>query len=71
MIKYLRRRNQPVVMYFHPWELDPEPIIIDGISKFYKFILYHNSKRALKKYTKLINDFKFTSIQQFNNIQSE
>lgn len=68
IIKWLRKRNQPVVMYFHPWELDPEPIIIDGISKFYKFILYHNSKRALKKYTRLINDFEFTSIQQFNNI---
>ncbi|MCO5725539.1 DUF3473 domain-containing protein [Robiginitalea sp. 2V75] len=73
IIKYFIRRlrkkcNQPIIMYFHPWELDPKLVKIRKISPLYKFVLYHNTKNSMKKFRKLINDFDFTSIEEYSEI---
>lgn len=52
----------PVVMYFHPWEFDPHhPRMNLGHAK--KFRHYVGLKSNRKKFTRLLNDFKFTTIE--------
>ena len=63
--KSCKKYKQPIVMYFHPWELDPNLIKVKQITNFYKFILYFNTKKSLNKFSKLLNEFHFTSIDRF------
>lgn len=66
IIKLISKKgNQPISMYFHPWELDPNLIKIKNISSLYKFVLYYNTKTSLIKLEKLLEDFKFTSIEGY------
>lgn len=64
-IRTLNKRGRIVLLYFHPWELDPSLERIRKISLFNKFILYHNNKKALVKFQCLINEFNFTSIEEY------
>jgi polysaccharide deacetylase family protein (PEP-CTERM system associated) len=70
LIKNLMKRisnknNQPIVMYFHPWELDSNLLRVKQISSFYKFILYYNTRKSMDKLKRLLNEFDFTSIDMF------
>ncbi|WP_299526780.1 polysaccharide deacetylase family protein [Winogradskyella sp.] len=65
-IKRLKKKyNHPILMYFHPWELDPNLVRVQNIRTLYKFVLYHNTKNSMKKFRRLINEFEFTSINDY------
>jgi len=65
MKRISKKYNQPIVMYFHPWELDSNLLRIKHISVFYKFILYYNTSKSMNKLSRLLNEFHFTSIDNF------
>lgn len=63
----LRRVNQhegqPVNMYFHPWEFDPEQPRPEGISLKTRFRHYLNQGRALDRLERLLGDFSWASFR--------
>ena len=58
-----RREGQPAVVYFHPWEIDPDQprIQADRISRFRH---YTNLGRMEKKLRKLLANFSFAPIRE-------
>jgi len=54
------REKQPVIVYFHPWELDPEQPRIRTSFKS-RFRHYLNLERMELKIRHLLNNFNFTS----------
>jgi polysaccharide deacetylase family protein (PEP-CTERM system associated) len=61
-------KGDSLVMYFHPWEFDPtQPKI--GLSQFKKFRHYVGLNSNRDKFIKLLNDFKFTTMEEL--IESE
>lgn len=58
-LKKINRKNQPVVFYLHPWELDSKQPKIKEL----KWYHYYRLSSTEGKFKKLLNDFKFTSIQ--------
>ncbi|MCP9447107.1 MAG: DUF3473 domain-containing protein [Nitrospira sp.] len=54
--------GHPLVMYFHPWELDPEQPRMTGswLSTFRHYLNLDKTERRLKW---LLSDFRFTTIQ--------
>lgn len=66
-IKSINKVKQPAVFYIHPWELDPNQPRINSYNLSYKWWRYYNLKNSEKKFKKLLNDFKFTSIKKYIN----
>ena len=51
------RDNQPVVFYFHPWEIDPDQPRVAGLDAKTSFRHYLNLKRTERRLKCLLNDF--------------
>ena len=64
-LKRLANRNQPVVMYFHPWELDPEqPRLANAFGpKFYHYAALGRTESRLRK---LLTTFRFGTLQDLD-----
>lgn len=64
-IKYalhrLNNSNQPIVMYIHPKDLDPNMPRI----KQYSWHYYYNLKSARKKFENILKEFEFITIKKF------
>ena len=56
-------QGYPLIMYLHPWELDPEQPRMEGsfVSRFRHYINLHKTETRL---CRLVTDFKFVPIQQ-------
>jgi polysaccharide deacetylase family protein (PEP-CTERM system associated) len=61
-------KNDSFVMYFHPWEFDPDQPKI-GLSQFKKFRHYVGLNSNRKKFLRLLNDFEFTTIENLIEIE--
>lgn len=64
--RFLRRvasHGHPLIMYLHPWELDPEqPRMVGSLgSRFRHYVNLHKTEARLRR---LLTDFKFVPIQQ-------
>ncbi len=60
-IKKLNASGKPVIVYFHPWELDPDfPRLKLGFTK--NFRTYCNLMLTEEKLKQLINDFNFAPV---------
>jgi len=66
----IRRINevekQPVMVYFHPWELDPEQPRISAPLRS-RMRHYTNLKGMQRKIERLLKDFRFTSVSDVCN----
>jgi polysaccharide deacetylase family protein (PEP-CTERM system associated) len=62
--KKINRKNNPVVFYIHPWEIDPNHPKIP-LSKMETFIHNHNLKRTYSKLDKLLSNNSLTSFKRF------
>ena len=62
-IKNMNKHNKPAMFYIHPKDLDPEMPRISEYSWYY----YYNLKSGVKKFEKLLQDFKFTTVK--NSLQ--
>ena len=69
VIKNAIRKNEsneiPATFYVHSWELTPEFMPKVHLSYKDNFITYHNIKKTYAKLDNLLNNFKFTSFENF------
>lgn len=63
LLKRIERAGHPLVMYLHPWELDPDQPKMQGscLSLFRHYINLHKTEDRLRS---LLEDFCFTSIRE-------
>lgn len=60
MIGHINRRDrQPAIFYFHPWEVDPEQPVQQGIGFKSRFRHYVNLKRMEPRIRQLLRDFQW------------
>lgn len=62
-------KHESLVMYFHPWEFDPDQprIGLTGIKKFRHYVGLRSNR---EKFKKLLNDFNFTTIENLIQIEN-
>lgn len=55
-------KNGPVVMYFHPWEFDPEQprVALPPVKRFRHYVGLNSNRQ---KFLNLLNDFEFTTVE--------
>ena len=66
--RQVRRANaagEPVVVYVHPWEIDPDPPVIDGLSWLQRFRTYGSTGTLLQKLDRLLTDFEFMAAEDY------
>jgi polysaccharide deacetylase family protein (PEP-CTERM system associated) len=61
LLKHVERQGVPLVMYLHPWELDPAQPRIQS-SRLSRFRHYVNLDKTEKRLTQLLQDFRFGPI---------
>ncbi|MCD6248822.1 MAG: DUF3473 domain-containing protein [candidate division Zixibacteria bacterium] len=66
--RQVRRANavgESVVVYIHPWEIDPEPPRIDNLSWLQRFRTYGSTGTLLEKLNRLLADFEFIAVTDY------
>jgi polysaccharide deacetylase family protein (PEP-CTERM system associated) len=63
--KWMNSHQQPLVSYFHIWELDPEQPIISAASSLQKIRHYRNLATMKDKVQHYLQRYSFTSIEQY------
>lgn len=58
-----KKEAQPAVIYFHPWEVDPEQPKLNG-GRISSFRHYTNIAKTIPKLRRLLNNFQFGPIKQ-------
>lgn len=71
-IERINKEGYPAMVYFHPWEIDPEQprIELHGLSKFKHYV---NLSKHSDKLRNLLSDVEFSSIQEvisLNNLRT-
>lgn len=63
MLKRIEAEGQPLVVYLHPWELDPAQPRMQGplLSRFRHYL---NLKKTEERLTALLNDFTFGPLRE-------
>ncbi|MCP4566255.1 MAG: DUF3473 domain-containing protein [FCB group bacterium] len=63
-IRRLSRENMPVIVYFHPWELDPDIPRVD-LKMRDRFRQYGSLKTMEYKVENLLSDFDFFTVSEY------
>lgn len=63
LLRRVERQGQPLVLYLHPWELDPAQPRMDGPLRS-RFRHYLNLHKTEKRMASLVSDFKFAPIRE-------
>ncbi len=73
LILLLKRvsKHREVNFYFHPWEIQPPVIQRKHVPCFNFFLSYYNSKNYLRKISRVIDLFSFSSFENFVRSESE
>jgi polysaccharide deacetylase family protein (PEP-CTERM system associated) len=56
-IQRLNAAGQPMLFYLHPWEIDPEQPVVDGLSWRSRWRHYNNLHRTERRLRRLLADF--------------
>ena len=65
MIRHINQHDrQPAIFYFHPWEIDPEQPVQQGISFKSRFRHYVNLRRMEPRIRCLLRDFQWGRMDQ-------
>ena len=68
-LKRMERRAEPVVLYFHPWELDPDqPRLARALGP--KFYHYAGLDRTEQRLRRLFNTFSFGKLPESSMVAS-
>ncbi len=67
VIKFMMKRSDYVMTYFHPRDFDANQPIIDELSRVRKFKSYYGLNSAFGKLEKFISDFEFIDLCEANN----
>jgi polysaccharide deacetylase family protein (PEP-CTERM system associated) len=62
MIRRLNQQGQPAVVYIHPWEVDPEPPRVEGLTPIQRFRTYGSTDLLEQKLGRLLDDFHFMTM---------
>ena len=62
-IRNLNRKNQPVIFYLHPWEIDPEHPKIK-LPRRISLTHYYNLSHTEAKFKNLLRDFRFIPLKK-------
>ncbi len=71
IIKRLNRTGRPAVVYIHPWEIDPDPPQVEGLSRMQKLRTYGSTAILQTKLQRLLTDFTFTTIIDYIRAQRQ
>jgi polysaccharide deacetylase family protein (PEP-CTERM system associated) len=63
LLRRCNRQGRPIVFYLHPWEVDPEQPRVAGLPFQKRFRHYVNLDKTLDRFSRLLSEFNFTSIQ--------
>jgi polysaccharide deacetylase family protein (PEP-CTERM system associated) len=63
LLKKVEEEGQPIVMYLHPWEFDPDQPRMDG-PMLSRFRHYLNLSRTESRFNSLLDDFAFGPIRE-------
>ena len=63
--RILKRKK---IIYLHPHELYKDTPVIKGAPGFKRFLKYYKVKDSLQKFEKLLQSFRFISIERFLNL---
>ena len=61
---YLKHSDTPYMFYFHPWEIDPHQPRFNQASLKSRFRHYTNLNRMEAKLVRLLQDYKWRSVQE-------
>jgi len=61
-VTWLNRKQKPVIIYLHPWELDPDQPKLPNLPAKTRFRHYLNLHTTGNKLRKLVHDFEFGPI---------
>lgn len=65
LIRKLNTAQQPAVVYIHPWEIDPEPPKVSGLTAMQRFRNYGSTSIFGLKIERLLGDFEFTTVSDY------
>jgi len=65
IVKRLNGMGQPVVVYVHPWELDPDTPQVEGLSLIQRFRTYGSTSTLSAKLSQLLDEFEFTCMADY------
>ena len=62
--RFANKENYAYIFYMHPWEIDPEQPVIEGISLKTRFRHYLNLSRTKKRLSRMLRDFQWSSMAE-------
>ena len=65
IIRKMNRVGQPVVVYLHPWEIDPDPPRLKGLSLLQRLRSYGSTSIMGMKLERILDEFSFTTISYY------
>jgi polysaccharide deacetylase family protein (PEP-CTERM system associated) len=65
MINRLNARGDPVLIYIHPWEIDPEPPRVENATALQRFRMSGSTRLFRHKIERLLSDFEFTNLSDY------
>lgn len=65
MISSLNASGQPVIVYVHPWEVDPDPPSVPGLSLLQRLRTYGSTGILEQKLERLLGDFTFVPVVDY------
>ncbi|VAW58671.1 FIG004655: Polysaccharide deacetylase [hydrothermal vent metagenome] len=69
-LKSINNKNNPIMFYIHPWEIDSNQPVMKGLSRLSKFRHYNNLDKCEGRLRRLLADFKFNTMQHvLDNIE--
>jgi polysaccharide deacetylase family protein (PEP-CTERM system associated) len=70
-IRMLERRGEPVVLYLHPWEVDPEQPRLEVRSRFLRLRHYTGLARTAGKLARILGNARYTSLARAADLLTE
>ncbi len=65
MVRKLNKQGMPAMVYIHPWEIDPHPPEVEGLSPLQRFRTYGSTSILEQKLDRLLDDCQFTTMSDF------
>lgn len=65
IIDLLNRNGRSAMVYIHPWELDPNPPKVEGLSFLQKFRMYGSVSVLEYKFCKLLESYNYITVREY------
>jgi polysaccharide deacetylase family protein (PEP-CTERM system associated) len=63
-VKRINRQGRPALLYFHPWEIDPDQPVLDDLPRLFKARRYLNLDKAEGRWRSLLSGFQFAPLRE-------